>query len=195
MEKLPLINVNYYCGLLEDIDNEEIVRHIEEFGKPTGTHDNVTFEDILLPDSPEINVLLTKLERLVSYASQNTELTTTAQWALKLSHGQSVIAHSHLTNTHMYPEDYWSAVYYPKADPDSAKLIFSVNWCNVVQKQIEVSPQSGMYVIFPAYVTHLTTRHSLTEDRYVIGANYDPTTPRTKPNVDWSIYSDRPAVG
>jgi hypothetical protein len=200
MQKMPLVNIPYFLGLIDGIENELIAEQITKFGKPVGNGSHplddqaVNDGDILLPDSPEINQLLLQLTRLVQHASENQELALKSQWAVSLKEGRSVGPHSHHANYHMYPEDYWSAVYYPVADESSAPLILSATWCNVVNRQARIQPQTGMYVIFPAYVQHWTSRQTSSEPRLVIGANFDPAEPNTEPNVDFSIYDRRPPI-
>ena len=196
MQKMPLVNIPYFFGITEDVDNELIAQQIAQYGEPCGDETQPwDDQDILLPDSPEINELLTRLTRLVQYAAEDQTLVLKSQWALNLQEGKSVGPHSHHANFHIYPEDYWSAVYYPIADENSAKLILSATWCNTVHKNTHIQPQSGMYVIFPSYVLHWTERQQSSETRLVIGANFDPAEPNMAPNVDFSIYDRRPPIG
>ena len=187
MHKVSLVNIPYFFGLIEDVDNQLISQQIIEYGEPHG-------QDILLPDSSEINELLTRLTRLVQYGAENAELILKSQWALNLKQGESVEPHSHHANFHIYPEDYWSAVYYPVADENSAKLILSATWCNTVNKNTHVQPQTGMYVAFPSYILHWTERQQSAENRLSINATFAPEEPNMAPNVDFSIYDRRPPI-
>jgi|13_taG_2_1085334.scaffolds.fasta_scaffold00858_5 hypothetical protein len=195
MDKKSLVNIPFFQGHLDDIDNELISHQITQYGEPCGDEEEPwDDQDILLPDTPEINELLTRMTRLVQYGAENNDLILKNQWALNLQHGKSVGPHSHHANFHIHPEDYWSAVYYPIADEKSAKLILSATWCNTVHRNTHVQPQSGMYVIFPSYVLHWTERQQSPETRLVIGANFDPAEPNMNANVDFSIYERRPSV-
>ena len=108
--------------------------------------------------------------------------------------GQSVIAHSHYKNNHTYPGDHFSIAYYPYAPVDSADLIFSANWCGYMHNTVSIKPKDGLLIIFNSFITHMTARQMIDEPRIVVSMNLSPTEPRSSPNADWSIYSDRPIV-
>jgi hypothetical protein len=110
-------------------------------------------------------------------------------WSLILKNGESVSVHSHKSNTHMYPNDYFSIAYYVKTPPGSAKLFFEAPYCNTIENLISVEPKNGTLLIFNSFIKHFTERHLVNEDRVVVSANFIPKQPNLKPIPDWSAYS------
>lgn len=109
-------------------------------------------------------------------------------WSLTLNKGESVSAHSHRSNTHMDPSEYYSIAYYPSAPVDCSKLIFDVSWCNTIENLVHITPQTGMLVLFNSYIKHFTDRHPLDISRVVVSANLCPEEPNKTPVPDWSAY-------
>ena len=153
----------------------------------------VQYEDLVVPVTPEVSKLENSiLDSLFSLTGRRYEIND--MWAVELVKNQSVIAHSHHSNMHAHPGEYYSVAYYPQVPNGSAELIFSTEWCGIMQGNVSVKPEVGLLVIFNSYVTHMTARHKVDEPRIVVSMNLAPVEPTLTPNADWSVYWDRPII-
>jgi hypothetical protein len=196
-QSIPISDFCIYSTVL-DVDNQKIMselnagkRQVEDeyrngfLSKTTITY----YEDERLPlGAPECERLKELMTKKVSSVIGR-QMRLTEIWSLTLEKGQSISAHTHKSNTHMHPEEYYSASYYVNAPEGSARLIFNVNICNTIERLIPVSPKDGMFLIFNSFIQHYSERHNSEEPRLVISANFHPETPNTTPVPDWSAYN------
>jgi hypothetical protein len=199
---IQLIAQRVHTVSLDDIDHEQVASDIElyavniqqespEYGWISRGF--VQHEDLVMPVTPEI----TKLENAVlDTIKQLTgrEYKIDDTWSVRLVKNQSVIAHSHHSNLHLQPDEYYSIAYYPQVPEGSAELIFSADWCGIRQAIVSVVPKRGLLVIFNSYITHMTARQQVDETRIVVSMNLSPVEPTQSPNADWSVYWDRPVI-
>jgi len=200
MNKINLIDLNIYEFNIESIDNELICKQIEQYGSFVGnsgeylsdtTH--TYFEDTLLPISDEILKLENNIVKCVEAVAEKSYKISSI-WALELTMGQSVMMHSHKSNHHTHPEEYYSVAYYPRADENSASLIFSVDYANTMEVLKHITPVPGKLVVFNSYLSHMTSRNFSKDPRIVISANLEPLDKNYQPTQDWSLYHNRPIV-
>ena len=199
-DQINLINLSVYSLIIDDIDNDQIYQDIVKFQKKLepksgflSTENDATYfasyEDGTFPkESKECNKLKDKITAAVCSVLQK-EMILESIWSLILKNGESVSVHSHKSNTHMYPNDYFSIAYYVKTPPGSAKLFFEAPYCNTIENLISVEPKNGTLLIFNSFIKHFTERHLVNEDRVVVSANFIPKQPNLKPIPDWSAYS------
>jgi hypothetical protein len=195
VEKINLVSIDVLKTNIIGIDNYKLLAEIADVH---GEIDNLFIEDkhhTYYEDRKypfgmiESEKLIDKLTERVS-AAVGREMVLNDIWTLSLEFGQSVSAHSHKSNTHLHPEEYFSIAYYPSAPDGSADLIFLVNAGNTIENSIEIKPETGDLVIFNSYLTHMTNRHrNREESRVVVSANFSPKNPNVKPTQDWSAYS------
>lgn len=195
IEKINLISIDVLKTTIIGIDNEKLLQEIAE---TNGALDDsfiddkhhTYYEDKKYPFGMiESEKLIDKLTEQVSVALKK-EMLLQDIWTLTLEFGQSVSAHSHKSNTHLRPEEYYSIAYYPSAPDGSADLIFLVNAANTIESSTEIKPETGDLVIFNSYLTHMTNRHrNKDHSRVVISANFVPKNPDMTPTQDWSAYS------
>ena len=188
--------------MLDDINHKQIAADVNNYG--IGMNKNspeygwisrgfVQYEDIIIPVTPEIQKLENEILLIINQMT-NKEYLVKDIWAINLIENQSVIAHSHHSNLHAHPSEYYSVAYYPEAPEGSAELIFLVEWCGVMQRMHAVTPLVGMLVIFNSYMTHMTARQKVSQPRLVVSMNLEPVSPNIEPNADWSVYWDRPII-
>lgn len=195
VEKINLISIDVLKTQILDIDNTKL---LEEIADARGEIDaefidnkhHTYYEDRRYPFGMiESEKLIHKLTEHVSSALGR-DMVLNDIWTLTLEYGQSVSAHSHKSNMHFRPEEYYSIAYYPSAPDGSADLVFLVNAGNTIEKSIEIKPETGDLIIFNSYLMHMTNRHKNKEEpRIVISANFSPKDPDTTPTQDWSAYS------
>ena len=195
VEKINLISIDVIKSKIIGIDNQKL---LNEISNTRGDIDDTFLEDkhhTYYEDKRypfghvESEKLINKLTDTVSNILKR-EMVLSEIWTLTLEHGQSVAAHSHKSNTHLRPEEYFSIAYYPSAPENSADLIFLANAANTIDSSVVVKPETGDLIIFNSYLTHMTNRHrNKTEPRVVISANFIPKNPDRSPTQDWSAYS------
>ncbi len=195
VERINLIQIDVLRTKLSGIDNEKL---IEEIVNTRGEIDETYLEDkhhTYYEDKRypfgyvESEKLINKLTEAVS-AILGRQMILSEIWTLTLEHGQSVAAHSHKSNTHLHPEEYFSIAYYPSAPEGSADLIFMANAANTIDNSIVIKPETGDLIVFNSYLNHMTNRHrNKDEARIVISANFIPKNPNSTPTQDWSAYS------
>lgn len=195
VEKINLVLIDVLKTKIVGIDNQKLINEI------LSTHGDIDenylkdkhhtyYEDKRYPfGQVESEKLIDNLTQVVSIAL-NKEMVLDEIWTLTLEHGQSVAAHSHKSNSHMKPEEYFSIAYYPSAPENSADLIFLITAGNTIENSIVIKPKTGDLVIFNSYLMHMTNRHRNKEhNRIVISANFSPKYPDVSPRQDWGAYS------
>jgi hypothetical protein len=195
VERINLIQIDVLKTKLSGINNKKL---IEEIVNTRGEIDETYLEDkhhTYYEDKRypfgyvESEKLINKLTESVS-AILGRQMILSEIWTLTLEHGQSVAAHSHKSNTHLHPEEYFSIAYYPSAPDGSADLIFLANAANTIDNSIVIKPETGDLIVFNSYLNHMTNRHrNKDEARIVISANFIPKNPNPTPTQDWSAYS------
>ncbi|MBF83036.1 MAG: hypothetical protein CL489_01025 [Acidobacteria bacterium] len=97
-----------------------------------------------------------------------------AIWGVYTAPGQSVMAHSHWSNTWLNPEEHFSFCYYPLCQEDDADMVIHIMYCNRLEKLESIPLRPGLLVIFGAYYQHMTTRQFPDRDRVSIAGNLYP---------------------
>lgn len=201
-EKIPLIDLGIWVGKFDEIDPVQISTDIKNYAKPIKqdcpeygvlSRGFVQFEDLVMPVTKEV----TKLEEAVAQKLKELfgkDYILHDIWAVNLVENQSVIAHSHHSNLHADPTEYYSVTYYPQVPDGSAELMFTYNYCGLINQVKSVKPEVGTFVIFNSYINHMTSRNQSSESRLVVSMNWGPVDPNVSPNADWSVYWDRPVV-
>lgn len=199
---INLIEQKIYTAILDEINHDQVALDINNYAETIAqetpgygyiSRGFVQYEDLVLPVTPEIKKLERSIIEYMNFIFQK-EYIINDTWAVKLVENQSVIAHSHHSNNHIYPEEYFSIAYYPQVPSGSAELIFSTDWCGTMKNTYAVKPQKGLLVIFNSYLLHMTARHKIKEERLVVSMNLSPRYPKKTPNADWSVYWNRPII-
>jgi len=198
--KVPLIDLGIWVGKFEDIDSNKISDDIKKYSKTIEqscpdygaiSRGFVQFEDLVMPVTKEVTKLETAVaDKLKELFGKEYKLLDT--WAVDLVKNQSVISHTHHSNLHADPSEYYSVTYYPQVPEGSAELVFTYNYCGIMNGVKSVKPEVGTFVIFNSYIQHMTSRNQSEESRLVVSMNWGPVQPNVSPNADWSVYWDRP---
>ena len=198
-EEIPLIKLSLYSTTITSVDNSIIYKDIIEFqqnNKESIKQKNsklegvyfASYEDSLFPkDSVECTKLAAAIKDSVC-SILGVDMTMESIWALILKKNESVCVHSHKSNTHMFPKDYFSIAYYVKTPPGSARLFFETSYCNTIESVFPIYPKDGTLLIFNSFIKHFTERHQVDEERVVVSANFCPTQPNITPIPNWSSY-------
>ena len=157
-------------NLLGEVDNEQIKKDAIE--KSDNKLDfnamDPSVEDVVLPKTPAINLLLEKIDNVIQSINPYLLMGDEA-WTHLVEPEQSTMFHTH-------------------QDPGPAGLSF-VYWANfpknsgdfvaIVQVDTfrhfhKVIPNEGDLIIFPTYIPHTTSRNLSKERRISISGNYYP---------------------
>lgn len=197
-ERINLIDLGIFKTRLDSIDNKLVLAEMDssdlqieqKFIDGYSTESwHTYYEDGKFPlQMPECSRLYSEIENAVTEIIGK-KMVISNIWSLTLHKGESVSLHSHKSNTHMHPMEYYSVAYYPSVPAGSSKLIFQVSWCNTMENLISISPEPGMLVVFNSYIQHMTNRHNSMDRRVVISANLGPEQPNTTVVPDWSAYN------
>ena len=170
------INMLEYIKELQKSDPEGINKsnvfgwHSKSFGMNNKTV-SYFFESI----KPNINNTLIDM----GWDDLNNKINITSAW--------SIINKKNASNErHIHSNSYISAVYYVSApkncgdilfhDPREAKIIRKPNTIKANQLNAEVvniTPQSGLLVLFPSYLYHSVAKNNSDEERIIISFNID----------------------
>jgi hypothetical protein len=202
INQIPLIDLCIWTDKLDEVDPEVISNDIKKYSKTIDqdcpdygvvSRGFVQFEDLVMPVTPEISKLeSTVADRLKFLFGKEYQLNDT--WAVDLVKNQSVISHTHHSNLHLDPSEYYSVTYYPQVPEGSAELVFTYNYCGIINGVKSIKPEVGTLVIFNSFIQHMTSRNQSEESRLVVSMNWGPVTPNKSPNADWSVYWDRPII-
>ena len=202
LERVSLIDLGIWTGKIDDVDPLQIASDIKNYAQTIEqacpeygiiSRGFVQFEDLVMPITPEVVKLEEAVhDRLKHLTGRDYMLHDT--WAVDLEYNQSVIAHSHHSNLHLHPHEFFSVTYYPQVPEGSAELVFNVDYCATMSSTVSVKPEVGTVVIFNSFIQHMTSRHKSQDSRLVVSMNWGPVEPTLSPNADWSVYWERPIV-
>ena len=191
MERINLLSVDVYTATL-DLNGGDIHHEVFAYGRPvpgkySEEHKTHTYyEDLVLKNTPLMQEVRTAIEEETSQILSK-KCKVSAMWGLILQKGESVEPHSHKSNSHLNPHEYFSVAYYPTAGFKDAKLVFGVPYANSQETVTHIQPTAGMLVVFPSYLMHWTTRQ-MSNTRVVLSANMEPVEPDVSTQQDWSAY-------
>ena len=191
-ERVNLLSVDIWTTTI-DLPSHDLHHEVFSGGRPVpGTYSeehntHTYYEDLVLKDTPLMQKLKSQIASKSSEILQR-EYEVSAMWGLVLKRGESVQPHSHKSNHHLNPHEYYSVAYYPTASFRDAELIFNIPFANSQETVRSVQPESGMMVLFPSYLMHYTSRQT-GNTRIVVSANVEPVNPSVSSDQDWTAYN------
>ena len=182
-EHLPLMCVYAHVGHIYGIDYDKVSKEI--------LHEKLVFSKgygfRTYPKSEECEKLKSSIEDMAnSILPVQSEIVDI--WAVATSRGESVSYHSHASNTHMQPEEYWSGIIYTAADEDSAEIVLHSFGYNRIESMMKIKPEVGKVVFFNSFVPHHTTKHESLDIRVGVSFNLKPKNPVTTEIPNMKIY-------
>ena len=157
--------------LSEEVDNEQIAKDVVTRRDIKMDYDetHTGYEDSYLPKTPAVDLLREKIDNIIKGINKYVVLKG-EPWAHILEPGESTMFHSH-ANTAAPPGlsfAYW--VTFPEGSGDFVGVI----QVDMMRHFHKVKPKAGNLIIFPTYLTHMTTRNASDETRISISGNYYP---------------------
>jgi len=199
----PLISLDVYETFVHDVNNSKLLADVRRHGHLVGmdceangvvSRGFIQYEDIVVPITNETAKLERSVLSVIQQITGGRKYKIQDTWAVDLEFNQSVIPHTHKSNLHLHPLEYYSFCYYPEVPENSAQLTFYANYCDQMTNMVTIQPEVGKLVIFNAFVMHFTSRHKGSTNRMVISGNLSPVNPTSYENADWDAYHDRPKV-
>jgi hypothetical protein len=183
VEHLPLLSIHAYVGYVNDIDfdlvSEQVLEQQLVFDKGYGFR--------VYPNSEECRKLRNAIEQMGN-AVLPLPVELVDIWAVSTDKGESVSYHSHASNAHMQPEEYWSGVVYTSADGGSAELVLHSFGFNRIESMHKIKPEVGKIVFFNSFVPHLTTKQESDKTRVAVSFNFKPVNPNKTEIPNMKIY-------
>ena len=182
-EFLTLMATHAHVCQIDDIDyavvTAEVLKQALVFSSGYGFR--------VYPDSNECRKLQNAIELLANKVLP-LPVVLTDIWAVATNKGESVSYHSHHSNTHMRPEEYWSGVVYTSSDDNSAELVLHSFGYNRIESMTKIRPEIGKIVFFNSYVPHFTTMHQSDIPRVAVSFNLKPKILNDTEIPDMSVY-------
>lgn len=127
-------------------------------------------EDSRIPDHQYIDQLKDKVTTIF-HADIDDRYFLSEIWAHVLEDGETTMIHSH-RNPKDYEQLYLSWVYYPLLPNNmkGGKLVFQMQE-HARTRNFQVTPKTGLFVIFPSWLPHYTTRNETGGMRLSISGN------------------------
>ena len=183
-QRHSIVDIGYWTCDLDSPDAESIHKLVVDKHEP--------HKDF---DLPVGNITMDLRQQITSAACEllGRPYYIDAIWGVYTGPGQSVMAHSHWSNTWLNPEEHFSFCYYPLGQEDDADMVIHITYCNRLEKLESVSIHPGLLVIFGAYYQHMTTRQFPDRDRVTIAGNlypYEPTGTPIERQLRQGVTSD-----
>lgn len=195
IQKIHLAPVYAYKKIINSIDFEDLKNAILNNPKTVAKEDKMAGNTHMTGDIdfPHQNPSGIKLKKeILNYAKEalDKDYRISELWAVALQPGQATGYHRHSSNTHMFPQEYWSGVIYISAPDGSANLCLHAEACNTMEFVERIEPQQGLCVLFNSYVAHQTERHEGTDLRICVGFNLEPISPNKRIIPDTSHWKN-----
>lgn len=193
IEQISLTQTYAFTKIINNLDYDDLKEAILNSSrisfdfKEKSDNSHYTGETIF----PHKNQTASKLkEAVVDFAKEalNKDLKIVDIWAVVLNNGQATSYHRHSSNTHMFPQEYWSGVIYISAPEGSSRLCLYTQVCNTIENCYQIEPQQGLAVLFNSYVPHQTEMHKNNEPRICVSFNLEPLSPNKTLVPDMTPY-------
>ena len=182
-ESVPLMCIHAHIGFINGIDFQKVSTDV--------LHEKLVFLKGYgfrkYPKSEECEKLKLSIEEMAN-AILPVKSEIADIWAVATSRGESVSYHSHSSNTHMQPEEYWSGIIYTSADEDAAEIVLHSFGYNRIESMIKIKPEVGKIIFFNSFVPHHTTKHESLDIRVGVSFNLKPKNPVTTEIPNMKIY-------
>ena len=182
IEQIALTKTYAFTKVIEDLDYTDLANAIlnssDIFFQHSQDQDNAhTTGDKVFPHENASASLLKK--SLIDFAKEaiGKDFKIVDIWAVVLNNGQSTNYHRHSSNSHMFPQEYWSGVVYISAPSGSSRLCLYTQVCNTIENVEKIEPKQGLAVLFNSYVPHQTEKHQNDEPRICVSFNLELFSP------------------
>ena len=174
-----LYSLNVFTSSIEGLNNKRLaelaLEEAENLEKRKSEDPSATgYEDSPLdPAALEVKQLRHTIKKIMS-EHIDPRLNEGEIWAHVLKRGETTQIHSH-RNKKDWDLLNVSWVYYPRipeGENIGGKIVFQTHIGSIKNINKDFTPKTGMFIIFPSWLSHFTTRCSSEEIRISISGNY-----------------------
>ena len=174
-----IYSLNVFASRLEGINNKKLselaLKQVENKGQRKEEFESGTaFEDSPLdPNAKEVKQLRATIKRTI-HKHIDSRAQEGEMWAHVLKPGETTQIHSH-RNKKDWDFLGLSWVYYPQmpeGENIGGKIVFQTQIGGTKTINKDFTPKTGMFIIFPSWLPHFTTRCTSEELRISISGNY-----------------------
>ena len=174
-----IYSLNVFASSLEGINNKKLselaLKQVENKGQRKEEFESGTaFEDSPLdPNAKEVKQLRATIKRTI-HKHIDSRAQEGEMWAHVLKPGETTQIHSH-RNKKDWDFLGLSWVYYPQmpeGENIGGKIVFQTQIGGTKTINKDFTPKTGMFIIFPSWLPHFTTRCTSEELRISISGNY-----------------------
>ena len=153
-----LYQFGFFHGMVPDIDNEQLAKHILDHGKRASENIVSTkHEDFHFPENEQFNKVIAYIQKEFNYLNPERMLETPKYyWSQIHQKRESSTLHSHYD-----PHDSFtlSAVYYPQYLEGAGDLVFNIQENKYHTTRFQITPLVGQYFLFPCWLEHFVTKN------------------------------------
>ena len=165
-----LYQFGYSHGMVPDIDNEQLAKHILDHGK-RASEDVVStkHEDFHFPENEQFSKVIAYIQKEFNYLNPRRMLETpTYYWSQIHEKRESSTLHSHYDPCDSYT---LSGVYYVQLLEGAGNLVFNIPENKHLTTRFHITPMVGQYFLFPTWLEHFVTRNYSEDQRISISFN------------------------
>ena len=182
-----------YQSRIDDLDYEKIALDIlnhrisPEYDSKIDVVDSQTGVDFIVPDTVYTRALKEAIKKKSREVLGDVHLSSI--WCAVLENGQSVPYHSHRSNSHLFPTEYWSGVIYIDIGYGGCRLCLYSGDSTGHQHVTKIQPENGKIVFFNSFVPHQTERYYGDKPRICVSFDLRPNNPTTNTYPDMRIFA------
>ena len=171
-----------YQSFIEGLDYDNIsLDMLNAHNSPNHPKGDIGFArkgvDFLIPDTILTRALIDAIDKKAKEVIGDVYISSI--WCAVLEDGQSVPYHSHRSNAHLDPYEYWSGVIYINAGAGGCRLCLYSGDPNCNQHVTKIQPENGKIVFFNSFVFHQTERYYGENPRICVSFDLQPNNPNT----------------
>ena len=171
-----LYSLNVFYSNIEGIDNKELTRICVAAAsrKAASVKSNTGYTDVPVDGTNKEIIRLRKTIKSVMHEHIDQRLVEAEMWTHVMQPGETTMIHSHRNKLD------WgflglSWVYYPQmpeGENIGGKIIYQIQIGGIKTINKDFTPKTGMFIIFPSWLPHFSTRCTSQETRISISGNY-----------------------
>ena len=153
-----LYQFGYSHGMVPDIDNEQLAKHILDHGhRASEDVASTKHEDFHFPDNEQLNKVITYIQKEFNYLNPERRLETpTYYWSQVHEKRESSTLHDHYDPCDSYN---LSGVYYAQHLEGAGNLVFNIPENKYKTIRFQITPSVGQYFLFPSWLEHFVTKN------------------------------------
>lgn len=174
MIKQTLFELSFWHGMVYQIDNEKLKKHVLKNGNilSKDTTDSM-HEDTSFPMHPELEKILVYIQSEFMYYHDNKyRLRLLKFWSQIHEKNQSTNIHNHVKVSNIEDSASLSGAYYVQCDEGAGYFVFDYPTDRYQYGRWKIKPQVGKYLLFPSTLEHWVSRNYSNNQRISISFDF-----------------------